>query len=179
MLWQKDGKIYDNVVLHTIHKYINENGVQEEIPIQVFNPTEEDLINAGYEKYIEPDKDKLTEALQQKILEIEDYANSDAVNDLTYNGVHTWLTPEIRANYNVSLDAAELLGEEYISFAIGNQALSTTIKQARIILAKIQRYADITYMVTVKHKAAVSKLKSLEEINNYDITTGYPQKLEF
>lgn len=70
MLWQKDGKIYDNVVLHTIHKYINENGVQEEIPIQVFNPTEEDLINAGYEKYIEPDKDKLTEALQQKILEI-------------------------------------------------------------------------------------------------------------
>ena len=71
MLWLKDGKIYGNVVLHTIHKYINENGVEEEIPIQVFNPTEEDLINAGYEKYIEPDKDKLTEALHQKIL-IED-----------------------------------------------------------------------------------------------------------
>jgi hypothetical protein len=31
----------------------------------------------------------------------------------------------------------------------------------------------------MQHKANVSKLTSIEDINNYDITTGYPDKLAF
>ena len=110
---------------------------------------------------------------------IDNYANSTAVNELTFKGVKLWLSPEIRANYNVSLDAAQLLKEKNITFSLGNQLVTLSIDEARIILAKIQRYADATFIVTSKHKAEVEKLASIEEVENYNITEGYPPKLEF
>ena len=89
---------------------------------QVANPTHEQLIATWWEVYHESmptEEERLRIAIEQKVVEIEAYSNSDAVNDLTYNGMPTWLTPDVRANYKVSIDAAELLGENNITFAIG------------------------------------------------------------
>jgi hypothetical protein len=47
------------------------------------------------------------------------------------------------------------------------------------VLAKIQRYADASYLVTQKHIAEVSKLTTVAEVEAYDITQGYPEKLSF
>ncbi len=150
--------------------------------MEFINPTHERLVAAGWQVYVEPEpteEEKLRMAIEQKVAEIEAYSNSDAVNDLTYNGVHTWLTPDVRANYKVSIDAAELLGEQTITFAIGEQAVTAPLGMVKMMLAKIQRYADATYMVSVQHKTNVSKLGSVEEVTDYDITTGYPPKLVF
>ena len=70
------------------------------------------------------EEERLRIAIEQKVVEIEAYSNSDAVNDLTYNGMHTLLTPDVRANYKVSIDAAELLEEDNITFAIGEQVVT-------------------------------------------------------
>ena len=78
----------------------------------------------------------------------------------------------------MSIDAAEALGETTITFAIAEQPLTIDIPTAKIVLAKIQRYADATFMVTVKHKAAIAALSSIEEVNAYDFTKGYPEKLQ-
>jgi hypothetical protein len=112
-----------------------------------------------------------------KIAEIAAYSDSDAVNSLTFNGIKTWLTPNIRANYLVSLDAAELLGETDITFVVEGVQASLPIKQVRMLLAKIQRYADACYIVTEGHKRAVRELQTVEEVEKYDYTTGYPEKL--
>lgn len=112
-----------------------------------------------------------------KIAEIAAYSDSDAVNSLTFNGIKTWLTPNIRANYLVSLDAAELLGETDITFVVEGVQASLPIKQVRLLLAKIQRYADACYIVTEGHKRAVRELQTVEEVEKYDYTTGYPEKL--
>lgn len=112
-----------------------------------------------------------------KIAEIAAYSDSDAVNSLTFNGIKTWLTPNIRANYLVSLDAAELLGETDITFVVEGVQASLPIKQVRLLLAKIQRYADACFIVTERHKIAVKALQTVEEVKAYDYTTGYPEKL--
>lgn len=112
-----------------------------------------------------------------KIAQIAAYSDSDAVNSLTFNGLKTWLTPNVRANYLVSLDAAELLGETDITFVVEGVQASLPIKQVRLLLAKIQRYADACYIVTEGHKRAVKALQTVEEVESYDYTKGYPEKL--
>lgn len=112
-----------------------------------------------------------------KIAQIAAYSDSDAVNSLTFNGLKTWLTPNVRANYLVSLDAAELLGETDITFVVEGVQASLPIKQVRLLLAKIQRYADACYIVTEEHKRAVKALQTVDEVKAYDYTKGYPDKL--
>ena len=112
-----------------------------------------------------------------KIAEIAAYSDSDAVNSLTFNGLKTWLTPNVRANYLVSLDAAELLGETDITFVVEGVQASLPIKQVRLLLAKIQRYADACFIVTEGHKRAVRALQTVDEVEKYDYTKGYPEKL--
>lgn len=52
------------------------------------------------------------------------------------------------------------------------------IEKARMILAKVQRYADDTFIVTSKHKLEIAKLKRIEDVETYDITADYPQPLK-
>lgn len=113
-----------------------------------------------------------------KIAEIAAYSDSDAVNSLTFNGIKTWLRPNVRANYLVSLDAAELLGETDITFVVEGVQASLPVKQVRLLLAKIQRYADACFIVTEGHKRAVRALQTVEEVEKYDYTKGYPEKLK-
>lgn len=146
---------------------------------QVINPTHDQLIAAGWEEYT-PSAEIPTDinvAKEVKIAEIDAYSDSDAVNSLTFNGIKTWLTPNVRANYLVSLDAAELLGETDITFVVEGVQASLPIKQVRLLLAKIQRYADACFLVTERHKIAVKALQTVEEVEKYDYTTGYPEKL--
>ena len=115
----------------------------------------------------------------QKIAEIAAYDSSDAVNALAYKGVRTWLTSEVRNSYLTSIQAAELLGETSITFGIGGQAVTLELQSAKIMLAKLQRYADASYLVTQQHIAEVSKLTTVAEVTAYGITAGYPTKLTF
>lgn len=142
----------------------------------VSNPTEEQLIKAGYVQAEEPVM-TVEDAKAAKIAQIAAYSDSDAVNSLTFNGIKTWLTPNVRANYLVSLDAAELLGETDITFVVEGVQASLPIKQVRLLLAKIQRYADACYIVTEEHKRAVKALQTVDEVKAYDYTKGYPDKL--
>jgi len=47
------------------------------------------------------------------------------------------------------------------------------------MLSSLEIYALECYNQTATHKAAVEALTTAEEINNYDYTTGYPEKLTF
>lgn len=47
------------------------------------------------------------------------------------------------------------------------------------MLAAIQLYADACYMVTKGHLLAIDSLENIEEVDTYDYTVGYPEKLNF
>ncbi|MGF0097337.1 DUF4376 domain-containing protein [Prevotella sp. SGI.027] len=161
--WKKDGQAYQGEPMEIDGK-------------RVYNPTDEMLMRAGY-VYVEDVEEELQRAKEVKIAEIAAYSDSEAVNSLTFNGIKTWLTPNVRANYLVSLDAAELLDETDITFVVEGVQASLPIKQVRLLLAKIQRYADACYIVTEGHKRAVRALQTVEEVEAYDYTKGYPEKL--
>lgn len=125
----------------------------------------------------------LEDAKNEKLQAIDDYDNSSFVNGFdVVNGNDTttaWLTPAERANYRSSIDAAELVGLTELSLYIGEMPITLSVATAKLMLAQIQLYADQCFIVTKQHKAAVEALDSIEAVDNYDVTAGYPTKLTF
>ena len=131
----------------------------------------------------EPYTRTLEDAKMEKLNAIDDYDNSSFVNGFdVVNGNDTitaWLTPAQRANYRSSIDAAELVGLTELSLYIGEMPITLSVATAKLMLAQIQLYADQCFIVTKQHKAAVEALDSIEAVDNYDVTAGYPTKLIF
>ena len=146
----------------------------------ILNPTPEQLKAAGCVEVeeVETFEERLRNAKEAKIREIEAYAQSDNVNILYFNNTPTWLDKETRANYSLSLDAAELLKEKEITFVVEGNVVKLPIEKARMILAKIQRYADDTFIVSSRHKLEVAKLNKIEDVESFDVTVGYPNPLK-
>lgn len=166
-------------------KYIDKQGKPVEGKIElngmlILNPTPEQLKAAGCVEVeeVETFEERLQDAKEAKIREIEAYAQSDNVNILYFNNTPTWLDKETRANYSLSLDAAELLKEKEITFVVEGNVVKMPIENARMILAKIQRYADDTFIVSSRHKLEVAKLKKIEDVESFDVMAGYPNPLK-
>lgn len=127
----------------------------------------------------------IEEAQQEKLTQISDYDTSDAVNsfDVLLPGAETpvsaWFDQTTRANYKGSIDAAETLGIETMHVPFGGQVISLPTQTAKTYLAKIQIYANACAMVTESHKAAVMELESINAVDSYDHTAGYPPRLVF
>ena len=122
----------------------------------------------------------LEEAKMEKIEEIDVYDQSDNVNAFTINGEQkAWFTPEERSNYRNSIDAAKLVGVESLSMYVGDIPVTLSTQQAEMMLAQIQLYADQCFMVTKGHKVNVEALTTIEEVDEYNNESGYPQMLNF
>lgn len=128
----------------------------------------------------EEHKPTLEQVKQSKLSGLKVYDNSDEVNSfLVNNSIKAWLTPDERSNYRTSIEAAKLLQKEDLSLHVGDMFVTIPTSQAEVILAHIQLYADECYMVTKRHEAAISELTTIEEVEEYDFTQGYPTKLNF
>lgn len=146
---------------------------------QVINPTHDQLIAAGWEEYTPSAKipTDIDMAKAAKVAEIAAYSDSDAVNSLTFHGIKTWLTRTVRDGYDTSITAAKNLGEPTVTFMVGDNEMQLPVEQARRVLDLVQRYADACFIVTERHKIAVKALQTVEEVESYDYTKGYPEKL--
>jgi len=149
---------------------------------QIINPSEQILLANGwliYEEDITPIEPSLEDAINAKIEQIKSYDESSAVNGFYVNGNETWFDKETRSNFRGSLSDAELLGETEVSVPIGNNIFTISTTNAKLFLAQIQRYADACTIATASHIYQVSQLETIEAVEEYDITQGYPQKLTF
>ena len=149
-------------------------------------PSVEQLTAWGFEEWVEPEptpEQLLEQAKQRKIAELEAYDASDAVNsfDVTINGqtMSLWIDRETRADYRSSIEAAELLGRTEVKPVFGGQEVTLDIQMAKMALAQVQLYANQCYGVTERHKAAILLLHTVQEVEEYDFTEGYPEKLMF
>lgn len=126
------------------------------------------------------DTDKrLKDAKSSKISDLIEYDKSTEVNSFFLNSSPVWVEEERRSGMKNSIDSAELLGESNITFNITGIELTTTVINAKVMLAKLQRYADNCYLVTENHKAAIKKLESVDEVLKYNFKVGYPEKVSF
>ena len=148
----------------------------------VCNPTEDMLKAAGYEEYHEPertDEEKLEQATQQKIAEIEAYDTSSAVNSFILNGVPRWLNLDKRQSIAYSAKILKEKGHDSITIWFDTDKVVLPIDDAISLLDTLEVYAKTTNNVTHEHMLTVDGLSDIEEVHNFDVTAGYPRKVDY
>ena len=121
----------------------------------------------------------LSRAKLQKIQAIDTYDSSAAVNSFTIDGTSMWLTREERTQIGESIDAYESMGETQMTKYFGGAAFTFPLVVWKQMLDALIVYASEALNVTESHKTAVNALTTIADVEAYDITTGYPQKLSF
>lgn len=121
----------------------------------------------------------LEDAKSERISKIEAYDRSVAVNMFTVNGITMWLDKATRAGLLLRITAEQAMGETVTTLWFGTIKFEIPIERAFNMLYAIEIYASGCYDKTAAHKAAVEKLDSIEAVDAYDYTAGYPMKLTF
>ena len=166
-----------------MNRYINDKGEFATPSMMiggrmVSNPTEDMLVEAGYHEYVEPAK-TLADYKADKIAEIEAYDASDAVNSFELGGVRMWLSFDERARIRQSIDAYRNTGRTEMTKWFGGKEFTYPLDTWHSMLDRLSVYASEALNVTEQHRAAIAALATVDEVNAYDITIGYPERLVF
>lgn len=146
------------------------------VPISLFD---ENKVQRAFEEFQSKLKaSELATAKSQKITEIESYDTSPSVNGFMLNRQKVWLDFELRDRVYQGNERLQRIGRTDTTLWLGNQCYNLSIEQAQNIISHIEAYAKDCYNVTAAHKAAVEKLQTVEEVEAYDYTQGYPEQLE-
>ena len=125
-------------------------------------------------RILEGDTIEVAKAL--KIAELKAYDASDAVNSFSIDGKQQpWIAPDERANFLNTIQGERRIGGTTVNF----QGITLPLDIAENILDRINRYARQCWEQTEYHKAAINALTSIEAVDEYDFTQGYPEKLNF
>ena len=120
---------------------------------------------------------RLAQAKREVLKKIDAYDTSPAVNGFYLNGERVWLDFELRDRVYQGNERLQRIGRTDTTLWLGKQCYNLSIEQAQNIISHIEAYAQDCYNVTAAHKKAVSELTSIEEVEKYDITAGYPAQL--
>lgn len=143
----------------------------------VSNPTDEMLRAAGYEPYVMSDAELLARAKEAKTREIEAYDTSDKVNGFKLNGKVVWLDKATRVGLMNSTTIAKSMGSKTTDLWLGEVKLTIDCDKVIQLLGGIEMYALECFNTTARHKAEVQELKTVKEVEAYDIKEGYPEQL--
>ena len=147
------------------------------VPVSEYN---EDGVQEAFAWFVSKmDALKLEQAKADMIAEIEQYDNSPYVNSFTLNGKERWLKNDLRRSLSYSTNILKEDGEKTVDIWFDTECETMNIDNALYMLKELEVYAKQTNNVTHQHKAEVMALTSIEEVDGYDITKDYPEKLVF
>lgn len=107
------------------------------------------------------------------IKKIKLYSSSSNINSFFYEGKEYWLDKDNRNSlWNLSNSS---LGN--IEFVVGDEILNLNSLKLKAFLLKLEVYAYKCFVNTFKHLKAAKNLNNIQDIINYDYTTGYPEKI--
>lgn len=124
------------------------------------------------------DKEALAMAVEDKLSQITLYDKSAAVNSFLLNGESHWLDFNLRDRVFQGNERLKLMGRTDTTLWLDGMCIELPIEQAQMLIANIEAYAKDCYNVTERHKMEVKALKTYDEVMAYDITAGYPEKIE-
>ena len=129
---------------------------------------------------IEPtEAEILAMAKSRKQNDITEYDNSANVNSFIIGGEPMWLNFDQRSRLKASLEVIEAAGGEEMTKSFGGKEYTFTTLQWRAMINVVENYASVCQTVTEEHRDAVQALESVEDVEAYDYTTGYPAKINF
>lgn len=120
---------------------------------------------------------KLDEVKAEVLAKIDAYDTSSEVNSFSLNGLPVWLDKDTRVGLMNSTQIEKAAGHETTTLWLGSVNLVINCDLAIQLLSALELYALECYNKTAEHKANVGKLTSIEEVEAYDYTIGYPDKL--
>ena len=88
-----------------------------------------------------------------------------------------WLDAQTRQTLRISIESYQAMGIDNVTKWFGGQQFTFPIQAWLTMLNALEVYAAEALNVTEAHKAAVQAMTNLEDIQNFDVTTGYPEKL--
>lgn len=152
--------------------------------MQAFNPTEEMLLEEGWAVYIQTftevcDEHMLEQEINNIIEEILLYDSSNQVNMFYVNDIPIWLDKATRVGLMLRFNAEREINKTETTLWYNGMSFSLNLLEAIKMLNAIELYASECYDNTQKHIATIKSIKSINELKQYDYTTGYPEKLRF
>ena len=132
----------------------------------------------GYPILVEPQY-SLEDVIKNKVSEIQVFDKSECVNSFELSGRSMWLDKSTRVGLFNSISIEKQIGKSDTVLWYDAIKYIIPIPDALAMLNALELYALNCYNVTQSHIAAVRLLQTIEEIENYDYTIGYPVKLSF
>lgn len=157
-----NNEIYEFTHFQTVKDLMSINKFME-LPLNIWF----DILNMkeGFVSY-----NKLYKILVDKILY---YDKSRDINSFIFNNKLYWLNKDTRVGL---VNLANSTNENIILFLDPDFIEISPIKLKQH-LSKIEVYSNKCYIQTQKHLQNIQQLQTIEDLINYDYTTGYPEKV--
>lgn len=186
----KQAAIYnDDEVLRTADDFLRIGKVCREKVNEVVTQIEEATSIESIEQIVEDTRqffdavvepvDDLEYHKRQKIHEIDVYDISENVNGFFLGDTLLWLDKDTRTGLVNTLNSAAIVGREQVNIWFSGLYITLHIDEARQLLAALEIYATDCYNVTALHKVQVNELETIEEVDNFDVSSDYPDRLVF
>lgn len=149
---------------------------------QIINPTHEMLINDGWVEYVyaQPTEEEIFEQNKQNLYNsILNYDSSEFVNVFYIGEMSMWLDKNTRAGLLLRFQAEKASGLENTTLWYNGIQFPLGVDLAIQMLFAIELYASACYDNTQRHIGNVKKMTTSQEVEEYDYTLGYPEKLHF
>ena len=180
-----DGKVvkkYRNDIVLQVTKKIN----GKDVKFKVVNPTEEMVLADGWTEYTIPVyKPTIEDYRKIKIKEIIKFDSSTEVNKcyikIGDNELSYWANKLERSSLESAVNYCIKMNRSNYRLDLRDLGISIDIDCNKLldILSSLEIYAIDCYNRTTDHIFNVNNLNNVEDINNYDYRSGYPEKLIF
>lgn len=176
-------KLRKHIVINRIESIENpETGEIEQIEMQIFNPTDEMLFDAGWKIYVKPEpteEELFNESKKFKMDEVIRYDSSREVNEFYIQEIPVWLDKATRAGLMLRFNSELALKKENTTLWYEGYSFTLPLNSAMQMLYALEVYASECYDNTQLHLANIEKIETKEELDAYDYRVGYPEKLRF
>lgn len=167
----------------TWEDYLSDVWVQlsdEQVEFKKNNPkaSVKEVFDMTLSETIDPEA-SLDKAKNLKRRDILSYDSSNNVNIFYINDIPVWLDKATRAGLKLRFEAEIVSGKTETSLWYNNTQFPLLLEDAIKMLYAIELYASECYDNTQRHVSIVNSLENAENVNEYDYTTGYPDKLRF
>lgn len=184
----KDGKIKirNQIVIKGQRTIKDKDGNDKVVGTNTFNPTEEMILADGWVEYTTPIYEPTIEDYRRdKIREIERHDSSSEVNKCYIktagNELSYWANKSERSSLKSAVNDCIIMNRNTYRLDLRDLGLSVDIDCNKLLemLSALEVYAIDCYNKTTDHIFNVNSLTTIEEIENYDYRSGYPEKLIF
>ena len=168
LAFERDGKKYYYLRVNPVEVGDSISAIES---LVAHYPTRDDFSEL-YSKWLELAK-------TAKLYEVEQYAKSSEVKDFAINDVHGWEDSNDRSSISKAASDKKAAGRDTYNLHHGGVSFSTTPDMVVDIIARVEVYASDCFDVTEAHKSAVTDLTDINEVENYVVTSNYPEKVSF